>query len=148
MIEYFHVQHYAKTRDAGTDYDSSMAQLWCSGFTPINWYTALRSRSIILKNTKNKLQATDFTPAGSNLAKDSDSKITAKCYCPDPCRFLSARFSVRIQSDAFAIEQALKYCLFRKGYRVRFLSGETASSFGKSNFKIDQRAGRHRGLNP
>ena len=37
-------------------------------------------------NTKNKLQATDFTPAESNLAKDSDSKITAKCYCPDPGR--------------------------------------------------------------
>ena len=45
---------------------------------------ALRSRSITLKNTKNKLQATDFTLAELNLAKDSDSKITAKCYCLDP----------------------------------------------------------------
>ena len=39
-------------------------------------------------NTKNKLQATDFTPAESNLAKDLDSKITAKYYCPDPGRFI------------------------------------------------------------
>jgi hypothetical protein len=42
--------------------------------------------NIKIYNTKNKLQATDFTLAESNLAKDSDSKITAKCYCPDPGR--------------------------------------------------------------
>ena len=41
---------------------------------------------IKIYNTKNKLQATGFTLAESNLAKDSDSKITAKCYCPDPSR--------------------------------------------------------------
>ena len=51
---------------------------------------ALRSRPTTLKNTKNKLQATDFTLAESNLAKDSDSKITAKCYCPDPGRIETA----------------------------------------------------------
>ena len=47
---------------------------------------APRSRSTTLKNTKNKLQATDFTLAELNLAKDSDSKITAKYYCLDPGR--------------------------------------------------------------
>jgi len=41
---------------------------------------------IKIYNTKNKLQATDFTPAELNLAKDSDSKVTAKSYCPDPVR--------------------------------------------------------------
>ena len=46
-------------------------------------------------NTKNKLQATDFTPAESNLAKDSDSKITAKCYCPDPGRTTPERLLPR-----------------------------------------------------
>ena len=38
---------------------------------------------IQIYNTKNKLQATDFTPAERNLARDSGSKVTAKCYCPD-----------------------------------------------------------------
>jgi hypothetical protein len=47
------------------------------------------SPNIKIYNTKNKLQATDFTLAESNLAKDSDSKITAKCYCPDPGRLTS-----------------------------------------------------------
>jgi hypothetical protein len=52
IIEYFYTQYYAKTHDAGIDYNLSMAQLWCSGFTPIDWYTALRLRSTTLKNTK------------------------------------------------------------------------------------------------
>jgi hypothetical protein len=34
----------------------------------------------------NKLQATDFTPAESNLAKDSGSKVTTKSYYLDPAR--------------------------------------------------------------
>jgi len=41
---------------------------------------------IKIYNTKNKLQATDFIPVELNLAKDSDSKVTAKSYCPDPVR--------------------------------------------------------------
>jgi hypothetical protein len=47
---------------------------------------------IKIYNTKNKLQATDFTPVESNLAKDSDSKVTAKSYCPDPVRFYRASY--------------------------------------------------------
>ena len=45
-------------------------------------------------NIKNKLQATDFTPAELNLAKDSDSKVTAKSYCPDPVRGRTPDFSL------------------------------------------------------
>jgi hypothetical protein len=49
---------------------------------------------IKIYNTKNKLQATDFTPAESNLAKDSDSKVTAKSYCPDPVRVFAVLYGL------------------------------------------------------
>jgi len=45
---------------------------------------------IKIYNPKNKLQATDFTPAESHLAKDLGSKVTAKSYCPDPVRLIVA----------------------------------------------------------
>ena len=49
-------------------------------------------------------QATDFTPAKLNLAKDSDSKVTAKSYCPDPVRILPTRvtnnLSVSLRTSA------------------------------------------------
>ena len=84
IIEYFHIQHYAKTHDTGADHDLNIAQLRYSGSTPINWYGS----KIKIYNTKNKLQATDFIPAESFLAKDSGNKVTAKSYCPYPVHFI------------------------------------------------------------
>ena len=81
-IAYFRVQHHAKAHDAGADHDLSMAELRRRGFANQLIYGS----KIKIYNTKKKLQAADLTLAESNLAKDSGSKVTAKCYCPDPGR--------------------------------------------------------------
>jgi len=60
-----------------------MQQLYANGL--------ISGSKIRIYNTKNKLQATDFTPAERNLARDSGSKVTAKSYCPDPVRYISVR---------------------------------------------------------
>ena len=53
-----------------------------------NWL--IYGSKIQIYDTKNQLQAIDFTPAERNLARDSGSKVTAKSYCPDPVRIKGA----------------------------------------------------------
>jgi len=54
---------------------------------------------IKIYNTKTKLSATDFIPAELSLEKDSDSKVTAKRYCPDPARFLTTIVLLSVDPD-------------------------------------------------